>query len=53
VKLGLMLDSGNQATLTYVSIPDESYRETEAWNDEGLPVLAAAIAALIAPEVQP
>jgi len=39
-----MLDSGDSATLMYQSIDDRSYLESEAWKDEGLPLLAHAIA---------
>lgn len=40
----LILDSGEKAHLEYRSILDTSYLETPAWNDEGLPRLAEAIA---------
>jgi hypothetical protein len=45
IRLGLVLDNGDHAELMYRSIGDRSYRESEAWNDEGLPLLAVAIAA--------
>jgi hypothetical protein len=44
IKLGLILDSGDKAELMYQSTDDRSYLDTEAWSDEGLPLLAQAIA---------
>jgi hypothetical protein len=44
IQLGLILDSGDKAMLMYRSIDDRGYLETEAWQDEGLPLLAYAIA---------
>jgi hypothetical protein len=44
VQLGLILDNGDHAALIYRRISDRSYLETEAWQDEGLPLLAHAIA---------
>lgn len=44
IKLGLRLDNNDEATLLYRSIQDQGYLETEAWTDEGLPLLAHAIA---------
>jgi hypothetical protein len=44
MKLGLVLDNGDRAELMYRSTRDGSYLETEAWTDEGLPLLAHAIA---------
>lgn len=44
MQLNLTLDNGDPATLYYRSLEDEGYRATEAWNDEGLPLLAHAIA---------
>jgi hypothetical protein len=44
IQLGLILDNGDNATLYYRSISDRSYLETEAWNDDGLPLLAHVIA---------
>jgi len=48
MQLGLILDNGDKAKLTYRRIRDRSYLETEAWKDEGLPVLAIAIAVQMA-----
>jgi hypothetical protein len=50
IKLGLVLDSGDLATLTYHRIRDPSYLETDAWNDEGLPFLGRSIALAMAVE---
>lgn len=47
VTLGLRLDSGDEAKLTYQKISKRDYRGTLAWNDEGLPFLAKRIAAEI------
>jgi len=44
LNLGLILDNGDRAELVYRSIADTGYRETEAWTDEGLPLLARALA---------
>ena len=44
INLGLILDNGDHADLIYRRIKDRSYLETEAWQDEGLPLLAQAIA---------
>ncbi|HZF23992.1 MAG TPA: hypothetical protein VE030_11075 [Burkholderiales bacterium] len=44
IELGLILDNGDAASLLYHSISDRGYLETEAWTDEGLPLLAHAIA---------
>lgn len=43
MRLGLVLDNGDKAELMYRSIEDLSYRLTEAWTDEGLPLLAQFI----------
>jgi hypothetical protein len=43
IKLGLILDNGDAASLLYRSLDDQRYLQTEAWTDEGLPLLAAAI----------
>ncbi len=43
-QLGLTLNNGDQAKLIYRRIRDRSYLKTEAWNDEGLPILALMIA---------
>ena len=45
MQLDLVMDNGDNATLYYRRLADESYRDTDAWNDEGLPLLAQAIAA--------
>jgi hypothetical protein len=47
IKIGLALDSGDEGTLNYRSIEDDGYLRTEAWSDEGLPILAGVIAAKI------
>lgn len=39
-----VLDSGDTGSLMYRSTHDVSYLETEAWTDEGLPLLACSIA---------
>lgn len=44
IDLGLILDNGDKATLMYRRIEDRTYLETDAWKDEGLPLLANAIA---------
>ncbi len=44
INLGLVLDNGDKATLLYRRIWDRGYLETDAWNDEGLQLLAHAIA---------
>lgn len=44
LEMGLVLDNGDRATLTYRRIDDHAYLETEAWKDEGLPLLAHVIA---------
>jgi hypothetical protein len=44
INILLELDSGDQARLNYIGISDKSYLETDAWNDEGLLLLARAIA---------
>lgn len=44
MEMGLVLDNGDHASLRYSSIEDRSYLDTEAWADEGLPLLARAIA---------
>jgi hypothetical protein len=44
INLGLILDNGDKATLIYRNISDRSYLESEAWKDEGLPLLAHVIA---------
>lgn len=44
IELRLILDDGHNAALMYRRIPDLSYRESEAWTDEGLPILADEIA---------
>jgi hypothetical protein len=44
INLGLILDNDDKATLTYRRIEDTSYRETGAWNDAGLGLLAHWIA---------
>lgn len=44
VHIGLTLDNGEAAKLKYRSTKNQSYLDTEAWNDEGLPLLAYAIA---------
>jgi hypothetical protein len=44
IQLGLVLDNGDRAELMYRRISDRGYLETEAWKDEGLPLLARAIA---------
>jgi hypothetical protein len=44
MRLGLILDNGDAARLRYWSLKDQAYLQTEAWNDEGLPLLAAVIA---------
>jgi hypothetical protein len=44
MKLGLRLDNGDEAKLIYRRIRNRNYLDTEAWNDEGLPLLALAIA---------
>jgi len=48
MQLGLTLDNGDQASLMYRRIENTEYLETEAWNDEGLPALAKAIAVQMA-----
>ena len=40
----LVLDSGDRAELRYCSIGNRDYRDSEAWTDEGLPLLAHLIA---------
>ena len=44
MNLGLILDNGDHAKLFYRRIEDTSYRETDAWKDEGLGLLAHLIA---------
>ena len=44
IVLGLRLDSGDTATLTYRRIEDCTYLDTDAWRDEGLGLLACMIA---------
>jgi hypothetical protein len=41
--LGLTLDNGDTARLRYWSLEDREYLQTDAWNDEGLPLLARCI----------
>jgi hypothetical protein len=41
--LRVTLDNGDAARLRYWSLEDREYLQTEAWTDEGLPLLAAAI----------
>jgi hypothetical protein len=50
MRLGLRLDNGEEASVRYRSIKNRSYLDTEAWNDEGLPLLAAQIAKGMMPQ---
>lgn len=43
INVGLILDNGDHASMSYRSISDTSYLESGAWNDEGLGLLAEAI----------
>jgi hypothetical protein len=44
VHLGLTLDNGVIAKVKYRSVKNRGYLNSDAWNDEGLPLLADAIA---------
>jgi hypothetical protein len=44
MRLGFRLDNGDEGKLDYRRIRDRSYLDTEAWNDDGLPLLAGVIA---------
>jgi hypothetical protein len=40
VRLYAMLDSGDQARIVYQPFRDSTYAQSDAWNDEGLWILA-------------
>ena len=42
-KYSVVLDDGQKATINYLTTTNETFRETEAWNDEGLDFIAEHI----------
>ena len=41
----VVMDSGEELKIRYIPLNDETYRDTEAWTDSGLPFLVSEIAA--------
>lgn len=48
ITLVMRMDDGAELSVRYIPLDDDSYLETEAWNDDGLPYLVSEIALRIA-----
>lgn len=44
VEASVVMDSGEELKIRYIPLNDETYRDTEAWNDNGLPFIVSEIA---------